>query len=253
LTVTEVTVTLAIIALFVALLLPAVMLVRASAAQTQSKNNLRQLILAAHNFAAQNNGVLPDVYGYDPGPNPDTSLCSALFPFWEGHHAVFVSPADPTGGVAYSDGLSSYAANGRVFRQSVRFPASITDGTSQTIGFAEHYARCNNIDFSVTTCFYMPAAQDAPAAFADGVLGVRPITTGEPPVSASQTAPYHLTFQVAPAVQDCDPLVPQRPHRTGMLGAFMDGGVRVLGPDISPALYWGAVTPAGGEPTDLGW
>ncbi len=75
LTLTEVTAVTA-----AALLLPAVMLARYAAILSQSKNNLRQIIIAFHNFASQNNGQLSDVYGADPGPNPATSL---LPPFVE--------------------------------------------------------------------------------------------------------------------------------------------------------------------------
>jgi len=33
----------------------------------------------------------------------------------------------------------------------------------------------------------------------------------------------------------------------------MDGGVRQLSPGISPATYWGAVTPDGSEALDNNW
>ena len=61
------------------------------------------------------------------------------------------------------------------------------------------------------------------------------------------------TFQVAPAVKDCNPQVPQTPFPGGMSVALIDGSVRVLNGNSSVSTFWSAVTPAGGEVLGNDW
>ncbi len=49
------------------------------------------------------------------------------------------------------------------------------------------------------------------------------------------------------SVPVCDEYLAQTPHSSGMLTGLADGSVRVLNPAISPHVYYGAITPAGGE------
>lgn len=265
-TLLELLVVIAIFAVLVGLLLPAIQKVREAAHLMESTNNLRQNIIATHNFAALHEGQLPSIDGSPNSPNRGLSLFLAILPYLEQSTLVrrpgddrlaavstFVSPADPTYVSGVSGPVSSYAANAQVFVGNPSMAHTFLDGASRTIAFAEHYSTgCQGVTF-----LYAESGQHVPpimrrATFADGgpaikpnVGDIYPITKGMPPLS--EPSYPNFTFQVAPPVTKCISWVAQTPHRNGMLAAMGDGSVGTLAPSIGVNVYWGLVTPSGGE------
>jgi hypothetical protein len=256
------------------LLLPAVQKVREAALRSQSLNNLRQIVMATHNFASDHEGRLPTIDGSPGSPNRGQSFWVAILPYIDQSNVfagyigklrrvyavnikTYISPADPTY-TGQVPGIASYAANAQAFWGNPALPRTFADGTSNTIAFAEHYAE--NCDY---TGFWFGVSDDLGgphrATFADGgeINGGAndgdyfPITTGPPATSQWEDG---LTFQVAPRPgPDCNVHMAQTPHRSGMLVALADGSGRQLSPTISPATYWGAITPARGEILGNDW
>lgn len=309
-TLIELIVVVAVIVLIIGLLLPAVQRVREAASRMTTTNHLKQIQLAVHNYAAAHGDRFPSVYAGRQSPNPKQSLFVAILPFLDGEAAartataawweaptvrLLLDPADPTlslpaypaayvtGGLTSQDeeelktakiGLTSYAANAQVFRARYLQPTGITDGLSQTIGFATHYAAvcapANGAYFKYAQYQRGYGNTGRRATFADGApwpkpgsgrlvhnLDYFPYTTGSPAVSRPAQGqsgrlffpPWDYTFQVAPNPSEgkCDRDVPQTPYQSGMYVALMDGSVRLLNSSISQPVFWGAVTPAGGE------
>ena len=257
----EVLVVIAIIAILLGLLLPAIQRVREAARRLESVNNLKQIILATHNFASTY-GALPAMDGNARSANKGSSLFGAILQFVEAQNAgfmvkVYVSPADPTLPGTGWPTVSSYAVNAQVFQGRPSLTNTFTDGTSNTIAFAEHYAFCGSNLFDYLTSqvgfgFYPHRATFADGGKACGGLNYGDeyqVTAGSPPVSVGDQAAsgWHLTFQVAPSPKECSPVIAQTPHASGMLVAVADGSVRTIAPHIDETIYWGAVTPNKGE------
>jgi prepilin-type N-terminal cleavage/methylation domain-containing protein len=265
----ELIVVVAILGVLLALLLPAVQKVRAAARRTDSMNRMRQLGTAYHNHLSASGG---DLVGQLPGrisPNDSNFHHTALRhmePLYGREPSGtatafllnFVSPEDPSLAVydkqevgGEEDGNCSYPSNQFAF-QSARKLSDLRDGTSITFLVAEHYSRCGPRVWPRFFCHthgepYDHAAQfvfSRRATFADaGQKDVIPVTTN----GVTTPSRPDVTFQAGPQVTECDPSIPQTASRHSMLVLFFDSSVRPQSRGVSPAVFWSAVTPAGGE------
>jgi prepilin-type N-terminal cleavage/methylation domain-containing protein len=162
---------------------------------------------------------------------------------------TYICPSDYT----QSDGQpahASYGQNGQVFKEGYwakdtkRFPASFTDGTSNTIFYTDKLAQCNTGHYPNN---YWP--DWGPVIYSDNVgdLVGPPYSTTYPPGPVIQ--PKLVTSNQAA----CDGGVSSSPHTAGIQVGLADGSVRFVSGGISTTTWWSAMTPAGGEILGSDW
>jgi prepilin-type N-terminal cleavage/methylation domain-containing protein len=286
-TLVELLVSIAIVGLLIALLLPAVQKIRESSLRLQSVNNLRQIALAFQNYAGERGGAIPPLVADDRSTplflllpyleqQPLYDLCLARTQI---HGAafqrliderkpvpVFLNPLDPSSDHAdpadilivkavFAITVTSYVLNAQVFASCRRLTA-VTDGTSNTAFFTEQYWDCGSYQFHFASS-YAPGSFSTGSrrsTFADGGPAVDKGSYRDDCYPVSRGNPpvttanrHNAIFQVQPRWQDCDPRVPNASSSAGLQAAMGDGSVRIFSPSTSPSVFWGAVTPNSGE------
>jgi prepilin-type N-terminal cleavage/methylation domain-containing protein/prepilin-type processing-associated H-X9-DG protein len=138
------------------------------------------------------------------------------------NHDAFHNPSDGGWMSAWDSGQNSYQA---------RLSATYMDGTTNTIGVAEAYARCRD---QGTLWAHETVTPEWHAMFNDW---------------AARLA--NSKFQVRPTLSQCNVYLPQSIHSSGMNVMMMDGSARNVSPSVDPIVWGASLTPQGGEVVSL--
>lgn len=254
------------------LLLASAARVRDAAEQAQSRNNLKQLGIAMHNVFDSLGKLPPALGGFYPSetrsPSSGYGPClfhilpyieqdnlykfsltnlpgGPLFACWKGKdHPIklFWGPGDPT--VEKGKPSTSYLANGLAFPTyfGAGFPSTgprtwsqFTDGTSNTILFAEGYAKAVGTMSDGTTAHSWTVER----RWWDDPVWI-PYASG-------------VTFQVAPVPEEASASLPQGLTRSGLQVVMADYSCHTVAPSCSAKTFYEACTPSGGEVLASDW
>jgi prepilin-type N-terminal cleavage/methylation domain-containing protein len=227
-----------------------------------------------------------------PPPNPASTInVGVIWPTWDSVNvgtgtwlrqtriAVYQCPSDPSlgNGLDWQPGDSSYAGNFQVFGGASntnssnnwdgtsRIPTTFLDGTSNTICFAEKYARCDGAGSPGGTWWmrgvYHGAKTSKPGGSDDSYPGDRlsAVFAGGCGIDGTAWltgAASKFLVRPSPFLQNpgpCDKRLASSSHSNGMDVCLGDGSVRFLSSSISGATWWAACTPAGGEALGADW
>jgi prepilin-type N-terminal cleavage/methylation domain-containing protein len=211
--------------------------------QPSSNNSYASVFFHILPFIEQGNAYKNTLQPNDPHGNnwgPGGAPLPTYSPFWNVLTVsvkTYVCPSDPSnnGNGGWNSGLSSYAYNAQVFpvywNGYSRFPASITDGTSQTVFFTEQRAACTGFwpDWGPSIADASWPQPTGPAA----IFNIQP----------KQDCPYSDGSQYRPTSS----------HTGGINAALGDGSVRFVGQGVSPNTWWAALTPRAGDVLGNDW
>ena len=194
---------------------------------------------------------------------------------------VYLCPADPTvvnNGIGYGGwaAIGSYAYNGILFQADWngyrRFPASITDGVSNTVFFTDVYAggtypADQTLYWWDYNSFQTPWRSNGDCGlFASNFLDNLP-APGSPPIGPSYYGPQYTPL-IKPTVTYCNQTqiswtwggqlsvcmcTAVSPHTGGINVAMGDGSVRFVNSAISGTTWFAACTPSSGDLLGNDW
>ncbi len=212
-----------VIAVLIALLLPAVQAAREAARRSQCMNNLKQIGLAMHEYADANNGLLPPAAIADPDGKPLLSWRVAI-----------LQQLDPQlYGRFHRDEPWDSPHNKTLLTQTPAFfkcPSSLPDDSTSTT---------YQVFVGAGTVFESPQGMRF-ASLTDGTANT--ILVVESTQRVPWTKPEELSFNPNAPVP-----LPKSDHPGGFNVLFADGSVKFLRSTTNPATFRALLTRAGNE------
>lgn len=274
-TLVELLVVIAIIGVLMGLLLPAVQMARAAARTADSKNRIRQYSLGVLNFESAKRVFPPSITTVNGDPKfIRGSVFLQILPFLEQQNLLnltessgdyygvyrlpvnfFRNPDDASLGqsglvnhVPWGNyGVIGYGANYQALgairpgNRDIRGMGSFTDGTSNTLMFAERYMSMKNADATSNNDYWY---------YNIWAYGEEYWYEWNPVFAAYITGPASK-FQVKPSegndAATVNPLLAHACRSAGILVGMTDGSTTMLASEMEPNVWWSVCTPMGGE------
>ena len=216
------------------------------------QNNIYQNSLAPDYF--NGNSMTYSEYGAGNGKAVDDETQHGIAP--SSNIKIYACPSDPTYQIGpvgpWQETVGSYALNGQVFAANRwssnygRFPASISDGTSNTIFFTEKEAQtlgsCPGNIFALGYNYWWDWGPTVGSSAVGATWGAQPTGAGV----------LYPLIQPLPVGQACGNQ-PSTGHTGGIMVGMGDASVRLVAQGTSPTTWWYAWTPAGGEVLGPDW
>ena len=285
-TLIELLVVIAIIAILIGLLVPAVQKVRDAAARIQCANNLKQLVLAFHNYTDTSGGHVPPTSG-TVGTNQGTAQYFIL-PFIEQGNLftqcngvawnmrgtvvkVFLCPSDPGFGNGIVNDIAggdttdrtgnascSYVVNHLITQDgSASLTSSMPDGTSVRVLFAEHYRECIGGTNGAPGGFTYPEWAQGQGSWLGQYWWDTPAFNMPANGGSNGYANSNGMFQTMPTPLGnpggCNWQVLQGCHSTGMMVGMGDGHCQPVSGNLSLATWQIVCNPSCGQPLGQDW
>jgi prepilin-type N-terminal cleavage/methylation domain-containing protein len=171
----------------------------------------------------------------------------------------YVCPSDPTTSNTWGSALTSYGYNAHVFgisypwgwgQGSFKFPASITDGTSNTIFYTDKEMQWQGNKNWVPDPYMNIWVDWGPAMYSP---------EGQNTGWGPSTPPFNIQPPMgsacgAPSTAACgDGNKANSPHTGGIMAGMGDGSVRFVSQGVSSWSWWVALTPNQGDVFDSSW
>jgi hypothetical protein len=208
-----------------------------------------------------NSCLMPTTAQGPNGNNPTFSEWGNPMQDGSSYVKTLLCPSDPTYNMGWAPKsmLSSYAVNGQVFLSDwgtlynyaplQRYPAVVTDGTSQTIFFTEKEA----VSYGGTA--WAPTNNINIYPNWGSLIASNELGAGQPigPAAYFQVMPP-LGCTMYGQLGGCgNGNLANSPHTGGIMAAMGDGSVHLVAQGASPNTWWYALTPSAGDLLGPDW